>query len=255
MLSSLVLVPLVVGVVWFLPAGTVVLALVILIRAFWEYADLVERTGTPLPRVVTTVAGLSTCAAFIVAPSSVPSVLMAAFVAISTVQIGRGAAQKMLGSVSAASFSLLYLALPIGALVSLRVTVGPEVALLLLVTVMVSDIAQYYGGRLFGRRSLAAVSPNKTVEGAIFGVTAGILVLWVAGHWWLTEMTPVIRFLLGAAVAGFGIAGDLFESTLKRIAGVKDASDLIPGHGGVLDRIDGLLFAAPVYYTVVHLVS
>ena len=251
-LSALALLPIVIGIIWFLPIGTVVLAQVIVLVAFWEYADLAARGGAPFPKAISAVAALGTCAAFSLVPSAVPVVLMGALVAIATVQLAQGLPQRTLASVSAATFGVVYLAVPIGSVASLRVTAGPEAALLLLFTVMASDTTQYYGGRLFGRRPLAAVSPKKTVEGAVFGFAAGMLVLWLAGRWWLADIAPALRILLGAAVAGFGIAGDLFESTLKRIASVKDASSLIPGHGGVLDRIDGLLFAAPVYYTVLQ---
>ena len=74
------------------------------------------------------------------------------------------------------------------------------------------------------------------------------------GTWWLPDVPAPFRALLGATVVLLGIAGDLFESMLKRSAGVKDSSSLIPGHGGVLDRIDSLLFAAPVYYLVLKYV-
>ena len=124
-----------------------------------------------------------------------------------------------------------------------------------MLTVIVSDTAQYYSGRAFGSRLLApAISPKKTIEGAVGGFVAGALVLVVVGHWFLSDMPVAFRALLGASLVALGIAGDLFESMLKRSAGVKDSSALIPGHGGVLDRIDALLFAAPVYYVVMKYV-
>ena len=120
---------------------------------------------------------------------------------------------------------------------------------------MISDTAQYYTGRAFGRRLLApAISPKKTVEGAIGGFTFGAAIMTVAGAWWLPAIPIALRALLGIVVVALGITGDLFESMLKRSAGVKDSSGLIPGHGGVLDRIDALLFAAPIYYLVLKYV-
>jgi phosphatidate cytidylyltransferase len=134
-------------------------------------------------------------------------------------------------------------------MVALRSLRGREALFLLLLTVMVSDTAQYYTGRVFGRRPLApAISPKKTIEGAAGGFVFGALLLAVAGVWWMPDRPAILRALLGVAVVALGIAGDLFESMLKRSAGVKDSSGLIPGHGGVLDRIDALLFAAPIYY-------
>ena len=130
---------------------------------------------------------------------------------------------------------------------------GREAALLLILTVAVSDTFQYYSGRMFGRNLLApVVSPKKTVEGAMGGFVGAALSLAVVGHWWLPQMSLPARIVLGLAVAAVGIVGDLFESMLKRSVGMKDASAVIPGHGGVLDRIDALIFAAPVFYVFVR---
>jgi phosphatidate cytidylyltransferase len=181
---------------------------------------------------------------------------MAALVAIGLGALGswRGGANA-LATVSAALFPSIYIGLPVGALVAVRAFAGPRVLFLLMLTVMVSDTAQYYTGRAFGRRPLApAISPKKTIEGAVGGFVFGTALFVGAGAWWVPGMPVIFRAGLGLAVVALGIAGDLFESMLKRSAGVKDSSALIPGHGGVLDRIDALLFAAPVYYIVLKYV-
>ncbi len=125
----------------------------------------------------------------------------------------------------------------------------------MMLTVFVSDSAQYYSGRAFGRRPLApAISPKKTIEGAVGGFIFGALFFTAVGAWWLPAVPAAARVVIGVAIVIAGIAGDLFESMLKRSAGVKDSSALIPGHGGILDRIDALLFAAPLYYIVLKYV-
>jgi phosphatidate cytidylyltransferase len=146
----------------------------------------------------------------------------------------------------------IYIGAPLGMLVALQMLSGPKATLLLMATVVVSDTAQYYSGRAFGRRPLApAISPKKTVEGAVGGVICGALFMAIALTF-VFPLTPIIvRILLGLVIVFLGIAGDLFESRLKRVADLKDSSALIPGHGGVLDRIDALLFAIPVFYFMV----
>jgi phosphatidate cytidylyltransferase len=146
----------------------------------------------------------------------------------------------------------IYIGAPLGMLVALQMLSGPRATLLLIATVVVSDTAQYYSGRAFGRRPLApAISPHKTVEGAIGGVICGALFMAIAITFVFPATPIVVRILLGLVIVFLGIAGDLFESRLKRVAHLKDSSALIPGHGGVLDRIDALLFAIPVFYFMV----
>jgi phosphatidate cytidylyltransferase len=146
----------------------------------------------------------------------------------------------------------IYVGLPLGMLVALQTLSGPKATLLLIATIVVSDSAQYYTGRAFGRRPLApTISPKKTVEGAIGGVVFGALFMAVAISFVFPATPILVRVLLGLVIVFLGIVGDLFESKLKRDAGMKDSSTLIPGHGGVLDRIDALLFAIPVFYFMV----
>jgi phosphatidate cytidylyltransferase len=149
-----------------------------------------------------------------------------------------------------------YLGLPLGLLTAVHARNGAFATLLLIATVVVSDSAQYYSGRAFGRRPLApAISPKKTIEGAIGGVVLGTLFMTVAGPLALPGAPPLWLAVTGVAMVVLGICGDLFESRLKRLAGVKDSSALIPGHGGVLDRIDALLFATPAFFLFLQTVS
>ena len=119
---------------------------------------------------------------------------------------------------------------------------------LVVLTVAASDTAAYYGGRATGRHKLApAVSPNKTVEGSAWGLAFAVLLVGVFGYVWLGRLEPWL-LVLGAVTAIAGQIGDLVESLLKRAAGVKDSGRILPGHGGILDRVDALLLAAPVFY-------
>ncbi len=243
--------------VWFAPPLVfLIVAEILLLLGTIELGRLARASGLALPVWPAWVAAALACASFSnVIPGRLfplDAVLLASFVALAALATaawrGDGTA---IGSASAALLPSLYLGLPLGAMVAIRETRGAAVLFLLMLTVMVSDTSQYYAGRVFGRRPLApAISPKKTIEGAIGGLVAGPLCFALAGVWWLPEATVGLRVAVGVIVVALGIAGDLFESMLKRSAGVKDSAGWIPGHGGVLDRIDALLFAAPVYYIV-----
>jgi phosphatidate cytidylyltransferase len=255
-LSGAVLIAIAVAVVWFAPAW--LFFSVGFVIAVLGVNELVALARASRLDVSMSVAGFATAA--VVGSSGVAGALeiclMTALVAAGASSLGtwRGGAEA-LASVSATLFPALYIGLPIAALIGIRAIGGPRVLFLLMLTVIVSDTSQYYTGRLFGRRPLApAVSPKKTVEGAVGGLVFGTALFAVVGMWWLPALPIAFRVLLGLTLVALGIAGDLFESMLKRSAGVKDSSALIPGHGGILDRIDALLFAAPVYYIVLKYV-
>lgn len=274
-LSGAVMVALAVAVVWFAPPLLfLVVAQALLILALYEYMTLAGLRPAPASGVsgsgsrwtggamgTMTLAGLAAAAAVTaslamgVPPSDGPLVvvtLLAIVVVLGTASMTRWTGGRdALATVAVAAFPTLYLGLPISALVLIRERHGARGLFLLMLTVMISDTAQYYTGRTLGRRPLApAISPKKTLEGALGGFVFGSLAFALIGMSWLPEpaWSWAVRVALGVLIVAAGIAGDLFESMLKRSAGVKDSSSLIPGHGGVLDRIDALLFAAPVYF-------
>jgi len=255
-LSGAVLIVLAVGVVWFAPPWLFFgVGISLAVLAVSELVALARASGLELS---TSVAAFAT--ALVVGSSGVAGALeiclMTALVAVAASSLGtwRGGSDA-LASVAATLFPALYIGLPIAALIGIRTLGGPRALFLLMLTVIVSDTSQYYTGRLFGRRPLApAVSPKKTIEGAAGGLVFGTALFAIAGLWWLPAVPAAFRVLLGLTLVALGIVGDLFESMLKRSAGVKDSSALIPGHGGVLDRIDALLLTAPVYYVVLRYV-
>jgi len=116
-----------------------------------------------------------------------------------------------------------------------------------------SDSGAYYVGRLFGTTKLfPALSPGKTRAGAVGGIIGGMLGGALVAAFFLPEFNLFIAALLGLILSCIGIVGDLAESLMKRASGVKDSGRILPGHGGVLDRIDSLLLTAPVLYYLLH---
>jgi len=250
-LSAAVLLPTVVGCVWFFaPWQLLLLAEAVLVLAFMEYAGIAARLETPIAKIVSGTATAASCAAVAWPGIPLEIVLMAATIALAATALAAGPpGPALVRTLAAGLFPALYLGLPLGAVVALRTSGGREAVLLLVLTVAMSDTAQFYTGSLVGRTPLApAISPKKTVEGALGGFVVGPAFLAIVGAWWLPGVTWPWRLVLGAMVVALGILGDLFESMLKRSAGIKDSSGLVPGHGGMLDRIDALLFAAPAYY-------
>ncbi|HET8720832.1 MAG TPA: phosphatidate cytidylyltransferase [Nitrospira sp.] len=145
---------------------------------------------------------------------------------------------------------MLYVGLTLSYLTQIRLLAeGESLLLFLLLVTWAADTAAYYVGTLYGRRFLAPrISPNKTVEGFAGGFLGAAIVAVAAGWTFL----PQFSYLEACAVAMFltaaGLWGDLVESAIKRSAGAKDSGALLPGHGGMLDRLDSLLFTAPAFY-------
>lgn len=225
-------------------------ALAVAALAFTEYEKIVDAIGAKVPFWTALLATLMACAMVPFRWVDIESVLAAALLLIAlNVLMSDRDGTPLLADTTAALLAPVYIGLPLGSLVGVHAMAGREAVLLLIATVAVSDTAQYYSGRAFGRTALAPLrSPKKTREGAVGGLIVAPVFLTVAGSYWLPIAPPLWLAALGVGIVIAGIIGDLFESMLKRAADMKDSGSLIPGHGGVLDRIDALLFAAPVFY-------
>jgi phosphatidate cytidylyltransferase len=234
------------AIVWLPLVALRAIAAVLAGAAAYEYAAV---AGLPRPASRMLLIGMAaaTCWVFgmpLYASASIVTAVVLAWLGIEVLLFGHDIGRAALAVVGAA-----YVGAPLGLLVAIHARSGWRVTLLLLATVVVSDSAQYYAGRGFGRRLLAPIiSPKKTVEGAVGGLAGAALFLALVGPIVLVGEPVLLLALLGVTMAAVGICGDLFESSLKRHAGMKDSSSLIPGHGGVLDRIDALLFVTPLFF-------
>jgi phosphatidate cytidylyltransferase len=184
-------------------------------------------------------------------PGIIPVIVALDFVVVAVYSVFRFSSDRtVVLRVARQVQGIIYVPLLLSLLVLLRNRPdGMTWLFILLAIIFAGDTSAYYVGSYLGRNKLApAVSPGKTIEGALGGLAANLLVGMVAKSLFLPQgdwlLSGVGFLLFGAA----GQAGDLFESELKRISNIKDSSAILPGHGGILDRIDALLFAAPVSY-------
>jgi phosphatidate cytidylyltransferase len=165
----------------------------------------------------------------------------------------RGPLADVVPAVSASSAALLFIALPLSYIVRLHQAGldGAKWVLFLLALVWAGDIAAYFAGRAIGRVKMAPLlSPKKTWEGAAANVLASMVVGYFFAGWIGVDLLPML--LLAALANAAGQAGDLLESAYKRGARVKDSGGLLPGHGGMLDRVDSLILATPVVWCYVE---
>jgi phosphatidate cytidylyltransferase len=236
--------------------GWVLVALAVLAAAF-GLDEFYRMTRAHRPIVI---AGQLGAAAVIVGAHSagiawallpLPLLLFATFLLAAMVAMRESATV----SVAVTVLGVVWIGIGVASLVLLRDVsdVGADLLFAVVLGTWASDIFAYFGGRAIGRHRLApAISPKKTVEGFVIGLICGALTVW----WVLYDQDVIDRLdaaIIGVAVAFAAPWGDLFESFVKRDLGVKDSGTLLGGHGGVLDRIDALLFAAPAALVALEL--
>jgi phosphatidate cytidylyltransferase len=237
----------------------------------WEFYRIARGAGSePLDNIGIPVAGLIPLLVH-ADRRGVFTVPIAAFAVVTLIVFAaaiwvRGLARKPLNSVATTVFGVIYTGGMLSFAYALRYhdyavgnRAGAALLLLPFVLTWTSDTGGYLVGRAIGKRKLIpSISPGKSVEGALGALTLCVIVAWVYVHYVLRPqaqlaLAPVATLIFGALISIAVQTGDLAESMMKREAGVKDSSRILPGHGGILDRFDGLIFALPVAYLMLDL--
>jgi phosphatidate cytidylyltransferase len=233
----------------------VVLTLLTIATASWECYRMLESRGPRPFRALGIVASLALIGPYLAEgwryDASLP-LIAATLLTVALAIVRRSTPDTTLETCLNTLFPILFIGLTLSYIVGLRMLPGEDgkdVVLLLLVCVMLGDTAAFYVGSAIGRRKLAPrLSPKKSWEGAIAGVVGSVAGALIAYFGFYQRLSLTDALVLGVLLGIAGIVGDLAESVIKRSSGFKDSSSLLPGHGGVMDRTDSLLFSAPILY-------
>lgn len=232
------------------PAGLTVICSVIVMVAAYEYSLLFEKTSLWL--LIFMAFNASIFATQLLAPSSTLAVLAASFVGLTSVGIFCFRNQEpkhILGKVQWTLWGLIYTGLFPALGVGLLYNQGASILIYLLVTVLVGDTVAFFTGRLLGGPKIFPnISPKKTISGAAGGLVGSAISGSVFLYYQSSLRNWLLMLAVSTAIGAFAQFGDFFESLIKRVSGKKDSSQLMPGHGGLLDRLDGVYFGSAIMY-------
>jgi phosphatidate cytidylyltransferase len=270
-LTALLLIPPVIYLIGWSPKWLFLAAVIVSVElCLYEFFKICQHAGFKTFPLLGYLASAALCwvrAADSSKPEIYSFVLLVAFV-LMTLTIALAVTRDLktyLGAIATTIFGVVYIGLTLSCVLPLRFSagdsrslglasaadplVGRNLVLLLFLVIWADDTCAYLVGRTIGRKMLfPAISPQKTLEGSVGGFVGSLLAAWgFARLFWQTANLKTV-ILLAALVALFGQIGDLAESALKRSANMKDSGSLLPGHGGLLDRVDSLLFGAPVLW-------
>jgi phosphatidate cytidylyltransferase len=266
LLTTALAVPLLIYVLWYAPPavfnGFVALTAVLGIREFQMIAEKVDSKG---PRWIGWIGGVVVIMGFWGGKPDYTILALVTVMAVGLIahMVWRHSVETALVSASANVAGVVYIGVLLGYLINLRMVEGGTTALsaqllsFFFLVIFAGDSVAMLVGRSLGKRPLLpVVSPKKTVEGGIGGLAGSLAGAALSHFWFFPELKLTHALLLGFILGAVGQVGDWCESLLKRGSGIKDTSSLIPGHGGVLDRLDSLLFNAPIlyYYYLIFLV-
>lgn len=244
-------------VLWREPLGLGLFSLLVAGLALNEYTALTLRARPLWERAAVIGIGVALAASLVWAPELALVWVMTAIITVAALTLARPEeVATSAARLGVSGFGVIYVGGLIAALPLLHRTApdGPLWVVIALAVTFVADTGAYAAGRSVGRHKMAPlISPGKTWEGAVGGLAAGLGFMFVARATFFPSLMPLDCVLIGLASGIVGPMGDLLESLIKRSAGAKDSGRLIPGHGGVLDRIDALLFVSAYVYAHVLL--
>jgi phosphatidate cytidylyltransferase len=256
-LTAIIFLPILFAAIWAgSPIWFVVLVALGILLGLYEYYALAKEGG----QIQGITAGAAILAAFYFEQHALIVIVIATMTIVEfLVQLFNNANKEdfshVLPSAAVKVFGALYVALLGGYIIAIRMIESPipnlsaKLLTLFFIVVFAGDTGAYYTGRTIGKHKLAPrVSPGKTVEGAIGGLAGNVIAALIAHFTFFPELRIAHAIPLALVMGALGIAGDLCESMLKRGAKAKDAGKIIPGHGGLLDRLDSMLFNAPLLY-------
>lgn len=263
-ITALVMAPLAIAAIWYLPTEwMMVLAAVLFLMGLWEWFDLAEIEDN-VSRTVLLIAHMALIVAIVWGSRSPSGYTFVLFELVTVIGVAWWLVAALwltrhtfgsdhtrwtrVAKLAAAAFAVIPAWCALTWLHAGEPN-GHRWLLAALSVVWAADTGAYFAGRAFGRTKLApTISPNKTVEGMVGGIAAGVIVGCAFGALAGARGGDLALVAIAAFAAGlFSVIGDLFESLLKRHVGVKDSGHLLPGHGGILDRVDGVLAALPVF--------
>ena len=256
-LTSIVLLLILSVAVWLPTYAFVIILAGFLALAWSEFVSLATSAGAPPLHGLGALLPIACAGAFAAPDPRTPMVTTGVTLLLSTglgLVAGRHQPELAIRRTIATVGGICWLGVLPGFYVALRYEPrGVALIILLFAAVSLGDIAAYYGGSLFGRRPLApTLSPRKTIEGALFGLVGSSIGGFIVVHYWIVDTTWPVGVAIGLLLGTLGQTGDLLESALKRAADTKDSSSILPGHGGVLGRLDALLFGGAALYAAVY---
>jgi phosphatidate cytidylyltransferase len=256
-LTAAILIPIVLVSLFFFPLPAFLLVVdIFLFLALYEFSKLLQARGSRVYLVCFVIALIAPWIVNYAAALTGPFLLFAILTTLSWGLFSTNRVEETLPGVAGNLLALCYLAIPFSLISTFHPASSPPAEeftrplqlVFVLIIIWVSDAAALFVGKAIGRHKITpSISPNKTLEGYLAALLLPILVALLIGTYFLPDSSLPYLALISLIVAVTGTLGDLFESILKRGAGLKDTSNLIPGHGGVLDRVDSLLFAVPAY--------